>query len=122
MVERGVDSLRISDGRRNVMRLLAITGMVNLLVLCCYNIPNAIIGAHSTAWPRDIQDRSYFTAGMCGQGTGRACPGPSVPLARGNGSSYVTTHGTLAIPRGTTIPPAVPFVMHGRGPFGGPVF
>lgn len=96
--------------------------MVNVLVMCCYNIPNGIIGAHSTAWPRDIQDRSYFTAGMCGQGTGRACPGPAVPLARGNTSPYVTTRGTLGIPPGVKIPPLVPFVKHGGGPFSGPVF
>ena len=122
MVERGVDKIAASDRRRNWMRFLAITGMVNVLVLLCYNIPNGIIGAHSTAWPKDIQDRSYFTAGMCGQGTGRACPGPAVPLVRGNNSAYLGTNGKLVVPRDRPVPPVVPFVKHGGGPFSGPVF
>ena len=122
MVERGVDKLRVSERRKNLLRFAAVTGMVNVLVMCCYNIPNGVIGAHSTAWPRDIQDRSYFTGGMCGPGTNRACPGPAVPLVRGNNSPFLTTQGKLAIPPGTKIPPAVPFVQHGGDPFSGPVF
>jgi hypothetical protein len=122
MVERGVDKLRVGEGRRNLLRFAAVSGMVNVLVMCCYNIPNAVIGAHSTAWPKDIQERSYFTDGMCGQGTGRACPGPAVPLVRGNHSPYLTTGGKLRVPAGTEVPTVVPFVKHGGGPFSGPVF
>jgi hypothetical protein len=112
VVERGVDRLAVGARRKDLARLLAITGIVNVLILLCYNVPNGIIGAHSTAWPRDIQSRSYLTDYLCGQGTDRACPGPNVPLVRGDGSPYVR------LDRSTF----VPFRKHGGGPFSGPVF
>ena len=100
VVERGVDKLQISEGRRNLVRFLAIFGITNVLVLACYNIPNSIIGAHSTEWPKDLQSRSYFTDYMCGEGTDRACPGPAVPLSRGDDSAYMDRNGNLVLPRG----------------------
>jgi hypothetical protein len=121
VVERGVDRLRVSSGRQNLLRLMAVTGMCNVLVLLCYNVPNSIIGAHSTAWPKDIQSRSYLTDYICGQGTDRACPGPKVPLSRGDDSPYLSTDGMLVTP--TSGPPAiVPFGKGDGGPFTGPIF
>ena len=83
MVERGIDKVNASSGRKNLLRFAAITGMINVLVLCCYNIPNAILGAHSTAWPKDIQQRSYLTDHICGAGTDRAVPGVGGPALSG---------------------------------------
>jgi len=118
MVERGIDGMHIGGARRSLLRFLAIFGMCNALVLCCYNIPNAVIGAHSTAWPADVQSRSYLTDYLCGQGTDRACPGPAVPLSRGDNSAYMTLDGKLASP---PTPKMVPFVKSGGGPFSGPL-
>lgn len=110
LVERGADGLRIGEGRKTLLRFLAVFGMCNVLVLLCYNVPNAIIGAHSTEWPRDLQERSYLTDRLCGPGTDRACPGPTVPLVRGDDTPA---------PRPTN---EVPFVRTGGAPFSGPVF
>ena len=68
VVERGVEKLKVGEGGRSAVRFLAIFGITNVLVLACYNIPNSIIGAHSTAWPKDLQQRSYLTDYLCGQG------------------------------------------------------
>jgi hypothetical protein len=110
VVERGIDGLQVGEGRKTALRFLAVFGMCNVLVLLCYNVPNAIIGAHSTAWPRDLQERSYLTDRLCGPGTDRACPGPGVPLVRGDDTPP---------PRPTH---EVPFVRSGGAPFSGPVF
>jgi hypothetical protein len=108
MVERGVDALKLGSGRANVLRFLAVFGMINVLVLCCYNVPNAIIGAHSTAWPADLQKRSYLTDHICGPGTKLPCPGPSVPLSQPH-SAYENRAGKLVFPKGVTPPKTVPY-------------
>lgn len=100
VVERGVDTLPISQGRKTLLRFLAISGMLNVLVFCFFNLPNGLIGAHSTEWPRDVQDRSYLTDRLCGEGTDRACPGPTVPLPAGDRSAYMNRDGGLSIPAG----------------------
>jgi hypothetical protein len=41
---------------------------------------------------------------------------------RGNNSAHVGTNGKLVVPRDRPVPPVVPFVKHGGGPFSGPVF
>jgi hypothetical protein len=43
-------------------------------------------------------NRSYFTSGLCGEGTDRACSGPAVPFAT-NDSAYMTRDGGIARPR-----------------------
>jgi len=72
--ERGVDSLAVSVRRKNVLRIVAVAGAVHLVLLLGYNVPNAIMGANSTAWPHDLVKRSYLTDGICGPGTPNQCP------------------------------------------------
>jgi hypothetical protein len=122
MVERGVDKLEVGQGRRDLLRFGAVFGMCNVLVMVCYNVPNAVIGAHSTAWPKDIQQRSYLTDYVCGAGTDRACPGTVVPLSRGNNGAYMNRQGQLVLPGDRKPPALVPFVHSGGGPFSGPLF
>jgi Spirocyclase AveC-like len=122
VVERGMDKLRIGNARRNWMRFLAICGMVNVLYMLCYNLPNAFIGANSHALPRDLLSRSYFLDGTCGPGTDRACPGPGTPLSRGGTSPYLTLHGGLGLPKGYHAAPVVPFASGKAGPFHGSPF
>ena len=65
----------------NMVRLLAVFGLITLAMTLGYSVPNTWFGAHSTAWNKDIQTRSYLTY-TCGEGPGIACPGPDVPLLR----------------------------------------
>lgn len=89
--EYGLERLAIR--RKNPVRLLAIVGAVNVGFLC-YNVPAAIAGMYAGAWPEDIQQRSYFTTGLCGPGTDYACPGPGVPVNRRE-SRHLRPDGSL---------------------------
>jgi len=106
-VERGIDEIRGGQFKKFVIRALAMTAVVQGLMFVGYNVPNFWVGTHSAEWPKDIQDRSYFTSGLCGEGTNRACPGPSVPLDK-PGSGHVDTNGQF-VPGDIAVPPVVPF-------------
>jgi hypothetical protein len=82
VAERGVDKLRLSPGRKVIVRALAVIAVVNIGFFMTYGLPNTFIGLNSTNWPTDLQKRSYFTNYLCGQGTDRACPGPNNPAQR----------------------------------------
>jgi hypothetical protein len=114
--ERGAEDIRGGAVKQTVTRSLAAIAVVQIGFLLTYNVPNFWVGLHSTEWNRDIQERSYFTSGICGEGTDRACPGPSVPLNRndnGNpengGSIYIAPDGTAVVPPDTTVPGSIPF-------------
>jgi hypothetical protein len=114
--ERGADRAGGGRGRKLLVRALATVAAVQIAFFVTYNAPNFWAGMHSTAWPKDVQDRSYFTNGLCGAGTDRACPGPAVPLSRNDnsdpvrgGSAYVAPGGRLVVPPSTHIPNAIPF-------------
>jgi hypothetical protein len=115
VAERGLNELRMSARRALAYRVLAITGLVHVTMFLCYVLPNIFVGLHTQQWPADVQSRSYFTDYICGQGTDRACPGPSVPNLRndnaagGAQSAYITRDGRLAMPPGAALPAPVPF-------------
>jgi Spirocyclase AveC-like len=115
MVERGSENLRMSDSKQTVVRALAVLAGVHVALFITYNVPNYWIGTHSKEWQQDLLDRSYFTDGLCGAKTDRACPGPGVPLSRndntdsGEGSVYITPDGRAVIPPKTVLPDTFPF-------------
>jgi hypothetical protein len=114
VIERGVDQVKGSKTRKIALRGLAAIAFCQIAMFLGYNVPNAIIGANSTEWPKDLQQRSYFTNYICGAGTDRPCPGPGTPNTR-DGSMYINQDGQAASfppdhePPGHTIPPSVPF-------------
>jgi hypothetical protein len=116
IAERGVDRLRASSGTKVLLRILAMIAVLQLGLLLIYIIPNMWVGAHSTAWPADIQKRSYLTDYLCGDGTDRACPGPAVPNLRNDngeplkGSAHVSPTGALVWPPDTKRPSLIRFV------------
>ena len=96
--ERGIDGVRVSPKRKTAIRLLAISGMLNLLFFCTYNIPVGLFwGQNSSAWPKDIENRSYFRNGICGEGTTYHCPGPVIPAAN-TGSVHLDPEGRVVVP------------------------
>lgn len=115
VVERGADSLKVSNNWRLALRMLAATGAVHAVMFAFYTMPNLFFAMNTQPWPEDVQKRSYFTDYLCGEGTDRACPGPSVPNLRNNNaaggsqSAYVTPDGKLQLPADATLPKLVPF-------------
>jgi hypothetical protein len=122
VAERGIDTVRGGAAKKSALRFLAIFGIFSSAVLACYNVPSAIMAANSTRWPADVQKRSYLTDRICGAGTDRACPGPGVPITRGEDSIHLAPNGELVVPSGAKAPRVVPFSNAGSGPFNGGVF
>ena len=83
--------------------------------MACVNLPFFWQSTHMSTYPADVQKRSYFTQGMCGEGTNLACFGPAIPNPRAEKSARVTPDGKLFVPEGTELPPPVPI---DRGPLG----
>ena len=72
-VERGVDRVA-GSARQNLLRLLAVIGVVQLIFMVTFTVPVSYINAHPRHWPADVQKRSYLTDGICGVGSERVCP------------------------------------------------
>jgi len=106
-VEHGIDSLRVSGGLKSILRFLALFGAVNACYLAFYNVPQQWFNLHSSPWPKAIAERSYWTNGLCGEGTGYACGGPAIPIPR-RGSAHVNPAGELVYPNGTSRPVPIP--------------
>ncbi len=95
LVERGVNSLRLSTPRKAVLRFLALAGACQLIFFLTAALPHAaLVGPNSSDWPEDLQSRSYFLDGLCGEGTGRSCPpdqgraNPIVPFEDGDAPPF----------------------------------
>ena len=119
LADRGLESLKVSDRRKSVLRALAMIGFVNMLFFVLYNVLNTWTATRMADWPADLQQRSYLTNGLCGEGTDQMCPGPAVPQFRNNnqdpngGSAHLDPSGHLVVPPNTTLPSMVPF-DHGK--------
>jgi hypothetical protein len=108
-VERGLEHVRGGAVKRESMRFLAIFAAVSMFFFVFYTIPAQWLAMHADPWPEDIQKRSYFTMGICGEGTGRLCPHPALPIDQGVHSAYIGPDGKVVIPEGTQLPKIVPF-------------
>ena len=115
-VERGAEAISGSDGRRGVVRFLALFGGASTIFFVMFTLPAQWIGMHSSAWPRDVQSRSYLVNGSCGDGTSTACPGPGVPLTRGNEGIRLGADGKLYVPPGVKVPKVVPLARGSKAP------
>lgn len=76
-VEAGLDQLQLGVTGRNILRCLAMAGVANLAIMAYY-LSFMFVSLYSDPWPTDFP--SYFTNGICGAGTGYACPDPSLPI------------------------------------------
>lgn len=117
VVERGVHKLSTTPGKSVVLRALAVAAFMNVAMFAFYNVPNTAIGFNSTEWPADLQKRSYFTNGLCGEGTDRACPGGSNPTIKTD-SMWPSTNGGVTVPKGAS-PVEGKIVPFDRGKPGG---
>lgn len=92
IAERGADKLAIVGRKKTLVRFLAIAGVLNVAFLAAYNLPFQWLDTRLSAWPADIQSRSYFRSEMCGPGTGRHCSAPFVPIPTMN-SGHLDARG-----------------------------
>lgn len=71
VVERGIDRLHLSGGRRTAVRFLALAGILQLSGLALFVLPMNMRGLGAKPWPADFRHKSYLWAGLCS--------GPEVP-------------------------------------------
>lgn len=122
IAERGIDKLKFKTPRRRTFfRFLALLGGVNAAVLT-FNLPAPlIIGPHVDEWPRDAQERSYYTY-ICGEGTNVICPQEGLPNPRNNNAlPRANANGEFKLENGD-IARIVPYKEETGGPFSGPFF
>jgi len=86
-VERGVEKIDIckrSNFAKAAMRTVAVIGFCQVVELIIYVLPMPLITAYADPFPEDLP--AFFTvgSGMCGPGTGLACPRPDLPIQRRN--------------------------------------
>lgn len=94
LAERGIDKVAAGDKKKQALRFFALYGVVNVIFVLAYVIPTNFIAMNGDTWPQDTLKRSYFTNGICGDGTDYACPGQGVPIPRPK-SSHVDNQGKL---------------------------
>ncbi|HEM46615.1 MAG TPA: spirocyclase, AveC family [Alphaproteobacteria bacterium] len=107
--ERGLERVHGGALKKEGTRFLAIFAAISMFFFVFYNLPAQWLAMHAEAWPEDIQKRSYFTMGICGEGTGRLCPHPALPIDQGETSAYIGPGGTVILPEGVELPEIVPF-------------
>jgi hypothetical protein len=108
IVERGLDSVRGGVARQQGVRFLAIFAAVSACFFFIYNVPAQWFGMHSDPWPEDHQRRSYFSGGVCGEGSDAPCPNPVLPMPTKR-SGFIDNDGQLVLPEGAVLPEVVPF-------------
>ncbi|MHB8693910.1 MAG: spirocyclase AveC family protein [Solirubrobacteraceae bacterium] len=115
LAERGLSEAGGGFFRQTALRFLALLAAMSTVFLLVFALPDILwVAPNSTVWPEAIQDKSYFTDGICGKGTDRICPGPGVPIAT-RSSAYLNTSGQLVVPRGTKLQvPVVTGRLHAR--------
>jgi Spirocyclase AveC-like len=107
IVERGLSNLRISQGKKSLMRFLAFTLIINV-IFGAYDLVVQPFLNNSGSVPASIQQRSYFMGGYCGAGTKMACWNSALPTPTIN-SAKVSPSGVL-VPGSSPIPKALPLL------------
>jgi hypothetical protein len=98
VVERAIDRVGVSSKKKYVLRLLALVGVFNVIGFISVT-QYWWTAFHQAPWSRDIVSRSYFTNGVCGQGTSTACPGGIYPVPT-RGTIHVSPQNQLVFPAG----------------------
>ncbi|BBY80218.1 spirocyclase AveC family protein [Mycolicibacterium pulveris] len=81
VVERGIESIKLSVKARQAVKFFAIYGAIHLAFVVLYMVPQQWFATHSDPFPDGYP--SYMINDMCASGAdGKTCPGPGVPMPR----------------------------------------
>lgn len=81
LVERGIDTLKVSVKGKQTVKFFAIYGAIHLAFVVLYMVPQQWFATHSDPFPHGYP--SYMVNNMCVSGAdGHTCPGPNVPMPR----------------------------------------
>jgi Spirocyclase AveC-like len=81
LVERGLETMRISSLGKQWVKFLAIFGFCHGMFFLLYMVPNQWLSTHSDPFPQGYP--SYMINGMCVSGAaGNQCPAPGIPMPR----------------------------------------
>jgi hypothetical protein len=97
VVERGIDQVNVSHGKKQALRVLAMSGILNVSFLLLWELPTAHLAMSQREWPDSFQNLQHLTNSLCGTGSDRACPGPQIPMTKPN-SLYINQDGRLVRP------------------------
>jgi len=101
--ERGLERLTIGQKTSTMVRFCAVTAICTLIYLGSWMLPHAAISLWSQEWPREAQERSYFTNHICGPETDHSCGSPWLPLP-GPHTAHFDPHGNVVVPPGVPQP------------------
>lgn len=104
--ERGHDQLQVAPIIGSALRCFAVIGVANVLMLV-YNICMAYLSITGPGWAHSALEKSYFTNGVCGDGTQYACPNGSAPIPVGKNQIHLGPDGQLIVPQGAVLPQLV---------------
>ena len=105
--DRNLDSVGLVDrgGRlRTFARWLTMIGVLQIGILCTYNIPYMFWSLHGDKFTVTEESHPWLTAGLCGPSTPYDCPGPGVPFARLD-SPTNRIYAQIAAPTAATLQP-----------------
>ena len=105
--EKGVDMLRGGAAGNTLLRQFAIIGASCVIFVLGYTIPVNYCALRGPAWSKSVLEKSYFTNGVCGDGTDYACPGGSIPTPLGGNVIHLDPDGKLVVPNGVELPKRV---------------
>jgi hypothetical protein len=77
VVERGVDQLSVTTGKKNILRILAVAGCLNVMFVFGYNLPIQVFNLHVDD---TVEVPTWMSSGICGDDTPYDCPGPDTPI------------------------------------------
>lgn len=108
LAERGLDQITISMAGKQWMRFFALSGAMNVAFFFLFSVPHILINLQADAWPKAIQELSWYTHGLCGEGTPNACGGKNIATPRREAIN-IGPDGAMTMPPNAIVPKLVPF-------------